>query len=219
MKTRFTVSRYLLLFSAWLLLSSCGSDPRVKMLPEDSDIDWAAKPDGIVLKFKASPDLNMDRGRPASLSVCVYQLSDARVFEQLRGQGQAGLETLAACDKSGGAENCRGLEGLAALTACRKFGDTVLSFNRYFLEPGQTPAPLFLDRREGTKFVGVAAGYYNLESDRCIRLFPVPVVKVSDGWYRFSSHREPGQLIIELDFGPDWPEAPAGGQVLRKRVS
>lgn len=193
----------------WLFLTSCGSGQPVKMLPEDSDVNWAAEPGGIVLKFNASKDLNMDQGRPSSLSVCVYQLSDARVFEQLRQQGQVGLEALADCDKSGGPETCQGLEGLAALAACQKFGDTVLAFNRLFLEPGQKPEPLFLDRRDGAKFVGVAAGYYNLESSRCIRLFPVPIIKVSDGW--FSDHREPGQLIIELNFGPDWPEAPAGG--------
>lgn len=209
MKISPKIGLYLVFFLVWPLLVSCGPGQPVKVLPEDADIDWAAETDGIVLKFKADDDLNLDRGRPSSLSVCIYQLSDARVFEQLRGQGQVGLETLAACDKAGGSENCRDLEGLAALAACRKFGDTVLAFNRFFLEPGQKPEPLFLDRREGARFVGVAAGYYNLESVRCIRLFPVPIVKVSDGW--FSSRRKPGQLIIELNFGPNWPESPSGG--------
>ena len=189
------------------LLVACGPAQPVKVLPEDADINWKAEPGGIVLKFAAAKDLNLDRGQPSSLSICVYQLSDARVFEQLRNQGRMGLEALAACDQAGGGEMCQDREGLAALAACQKFGDTVLAFNRYFLEPGQKPEPQFLDRREGAKFVGLAAGYYNLESSRCVRLFPVPIVEVSDGW--FSSHREPGQLTVELNFGPDWPEAPA----------
>ena len=191
-----------------LISASCGNGQPVKIVPEDSDINWAAETGGIVLKFSASNDLNLDQGRPSSLSVCVYQLSDSRVFEQLRQQGQTGLDALAACDQSGGQEACRGPEGLAALAACKKFGDTVLAFDRLFLEPGQKQPELFLDRREGARFVGVAAGYYNLESNRCVRLFPVPIMEVSDGW--FSSHREPGQLVIELNFGPDWPEAPSG---------
>jgi len=188
-----------------LFAMSCGSDRPVKMQPEDSDIKWSAEANAILLNFQASKDLNEDRGKPSSLSVCIYQLSDSRVFEQLRKQGQTGLDALAACDKSGETEICQDKTGLAALAACKKFGDTVLAFNRIFLEPGQKQE-VFFDRREGAKFIGLAAGYYNLESDRCIRLYPVPIIEVNDGW--FSSHREPGQLVIELNFGPNWPEAP-----------
>ncbi|MDR2946067.1 MAG: type VI secretion lipoprotein TssJ [Candidatus Adiutrix sp.] len=191
---------------AWPLMASCGSGQPEKMRPPDADLNWAAEPEAIVLKFQASDDVNLDQGRPSSLSICVYQLSEARVFDQLRGQGQAGLDNLAACGEAGGEEICEELTGLAALAACQKFGDTVLAYDRYFLEPGQKPEPIFLDRREGARFVGLAAGYYHLESDRCARLFPVPIVEVRDGW--FSSHREPGQLVVELNFGPDRPEAP-----------
>ena len=164
-------------------LSACGSGAPVKALPPDADVFWGAEENALLLKFKAGPNLNLDRGQPSSLAVCVYQLADSRMFEQLRSQP----------------------EGLAPLAACDKFDDSVLAFQRVFLEPGQS-LEKFLDRREGARFVGVAAAYYNLESERCIRLLPIPLVNVSDGW--FSSHRAPGQLVLELNFGPDWPEGP-----------
>ena len=177
-----------LLCTAWLMsvmfLHACGSGGPVKALPKDADVYWAAEENASVLKFKAGQDLNLDQGQSSSLYVCLYQLADSRMFEQLRSQP----------------------EGLAALAACDKFDDSAVAFQRIFLEPGQS-LELFLNRREGAKFLGLAAGYYNLESQRCRGLWPIPIVSVSDGW--FSSHREPGQLVVEMSFGPHWPEAKA----------
>lgn len=169
---------------ACAFLSACGSGAPVKALPKDADVFWGAEENAVLLKFKARPDLNLDQGQPSSLSVCVYQLADSRMFEQLRSLP----------------------EGRAQLAACESFGETVVAFQRLFLEPGQT-LNKFLDRREEAKFVGLAAAYYNLESERCLRLWPIPIVTVSDGW--FSEHREPGQLVVEMEFGSDWPEAKA----------
>ena len=176
--------RTALLALALSALAACSSGPPAKALPQDADVYWGAEENALLLKFSASPDLNLDQGQPSSLAVCLYQLSDSRLFDQLRSQP----------------------EGLTALAACQSFGESVVAFQRLFLEPGQN-LEKFLDRREGAKFVGLAAAYYNLESQRCLRLWPIPVVKVSDGW--FSSHREPGQLVLEMDFGPDWPEIKA----------
>lgn len=173
-----------LLLPALAALSACGSGAPVKALPKDADVFWGAEENALLLKFKARPDLNLDQGQPSSLAVCVYQLSDSRVFEQLRSQP----------------------EGRVRLAGCEGFGDSVVAFQRLFLEPGQR-LEKFLNRREGAKFVGLAAAYYNLESERCLRLMPIPIVTVSDGW--FSSHREPGQLVVDLEFGSDWPEAKA----------
>lgn len=175
---------YLVVGVITLGLTGCSSSQPVKAEPPDADIVWGAEDNAIVLKFKASKDLNMDRGQPSSLSICLYQLSDSRTFDQLRLQGP---------------------EGLAALASCENFGSAVVAYQRLFLEPGQH-LETYINRWEGTKFVGVAAGYYTLESNRCARIIPVPIVKISDGW--FSSHREAGQLIVNLNFGPDWPQTP-----------
>lgn len=173
-----------LLLPALTALSACGSGAPVMALPKDADVFWGAEENALLLKFKARPDLNLDQGRPSSLAVCVYQLDDSRMFEQLSTQ----------------------TEGRVKLAGCDKYGDSVVAFQRLFLEPGQR-LEKFLDRREGAKFIGLAAAYYNLESERCLRLLAIPIVTVSDGW--FSSHREPGQLVVEMEFGSDWPEAKA----------
>lgn len=186
MKVYIKLCFYILFCLSPAFIGACSSQP-VSVLPKDADVLWSAEKDAIVLKFSATRDLNLDQGRPSSLSICVYQLSEARLFEQIREEGP---------------------KGLAALAACQRFGDSALSAARYFLEPGQTLEPQFVERREGAKFVGLAAAYYNLESERCARLFPIPIIQISDSWFG-EPRREPGQLLVELVFGANWPEPPA----------
>lgn len=169
--------------AAILFGAACGSGQQNKVQPEGANINWSAEAKAITLKFKASNDLNLDNGQPSSLPICLYQLSETHAFEQLRSQGQPGLDTLA---------------------ACKKFGGTVAASNMLFLEPGQT-LEIFLDRREGVKFVGLVAAYSRLDSDRCIRLYRIPTIELSDGWS--SSRWEPDQLIIELNFGSEMKPA------------
>ena len=65
-----------------------------------------------------------------------------------------------------------------------------------------------LDRPEGAKYVGVAAGYYDLRKERAVRFFPIPVTEVKRGSTVVS---EPGVLNLNLTLGPQQLQE-AGGK-------
>ena len=149
--------------------------------PSTSEIEpetWGYQRDAIRLVLDADPQLNSYDGLPHTLYLCLYQLKDPNAFNQLSG------------DK----------DGLYLLLSCSVFDPSVTGFQRLTVQPGQQLSQSF-DRAEGTRYVGIAAGYFTLEKERITRFLKIPVVVKRRGWL-FQKYGVPGELNLKITLGP-----------------
>lgn len=166
------LNRILPVFCATLLIAACASQP----LPPP---EWTYEKDAVQIHIKADPKLNLDDGVAHTLVLCIYQLRDPNTFNQLSDD----------------------TEGIYKLLECNLFDGSVATAKRVIVHPGQDTT-VRLDRAEGAKYVAVAAGYYELQKRRMIRLYDIPVVIEARGLIKRSKLSKPGVLVIELDLGP-----------------
>lgn len=132
----------------------------------------------IKLSLQADPSLNLHSGEPHTLAVCVYQLRSPNAFNQLKDEKQ----------------------GISKLMECSRFDGSVMNAKMEFVQPGRK-LERELDRAEGGKYIGIAAGYYGVESDtpdaaKVTRLFYIPVSDM------ILLSPKVKQLIIDLYLGP-----------------
>jgi type VI secretion system VasD/TssJ family lipoprotein len=113
---------------------------------------WKYEKDAISLSYKSDSQLNSFQGNPHTLVLCIYQLRDPNAFNQLIEEE----------------------EGLSKLLECGKFDQSVTSSKRLVIYPA-TEKTETLDRAEGTKYVGMVAGYYMLHKEGSVRFYSVPV--------------------------------------------
>jgi type VI secretion system VasD/TssJ family lipoprotein len=143
--------------------------------------DWRYEKGAISLRLKADPKLNLFKGDPHTLLVCVYSLRDPNGFNQQADER----------------------DGVSTLLECGKFDGSVAAVKRFLVQPGQEVAES-LDRAEGAKYVGVVAGYYNIKKENVLRLYPVPVVVETVGSIMNRSKvSRPAPLAVELGLGPE----------------
>lgn len=122
--------------------------------------------------FRAARDLNLSRGKPSSLSICAYQLTDRRAFDSLRDDP----------------------DGMAALLACEEFDDSVVGRERLFVNPGGEKVETF-ERRRGARYLALAAGFHNARADGATLLLELPPVTLKSG------RRPPPCLGVLLESG------------------
>ena len=131
---------------------------------------WNFEREAVRLHLQADSRLNTYGEGPHTLLLCVYFLSDPNAFN----------------------ETMEEKEGLSKLLECGRFDRSVARIKRLVIQPGQTSTEL-LDRAEGARYVGVAAGYYSMEKEGSTRLFAIPVT-----WLM----KNPAMLDIDLYLGP-----------------
>lgn len=167
--------------TALLLLSqivSCSRTPAVRQPP-----DWRHEKAAIRLHLVGDQHLNLYQKKSHSLIVCLYQLRDSAGFDQLIN------------DK----------DGLPKLLECNRFDPSVSAARRFIVQPGQELTEE-LDRAEGTRFVGIVAGYYTLHKERSARLIAVPVTERGHG---SNAVQKGAKLEIDLDLGQHQIKTPA----------
>jgi type VI secretion system VasD/TssJ family lipoprotein len=130
------------------------------------------------LVLNADPQLNAHDGVPHTLHLCLYQLKDPNAFNQFSGDQ----------------------DGLYLLLDCSVFDPSVTSFQRLTIQPGQQLTQSF-DRAEGSRYVGIAAGYYRIEKERITRFLKIPVKIKRRGWL-LRKYGLPGELDLEISLGP-----------------
>jgi type VI secretion system VasD/TssJ family lipoprotein len=175
MKKKIIGSCFLLLV---FVVYSCGAP---KTIPP---VEWRYEESAIQLHVNADPLLNLYDGQEHTLYVCVYQLRDPNAFNQLAATP----------------------DGIADLLQCNLFDPGVANarvLSRSGIQPGDSQ-PFTLDRAEGAKYLGIAAGYQLLEKERTIRLLKIPVVleKVKKGFLKTEKIQRPGILKVDLYLGP-----------------
>jgi type VI secretion system VasD/TssJ family lipoprotein len=124
----------------------------------------------INLHLKSGPDVNLYDGKPHTLLLCVYQLKDPNAFNQLFDEE----------------------DGISKLLECSRFDASVMSSKRLVVQPKEETTKT-LDRSEGTKYVGIIAGYFQMEKKNIMRLIQVPL-----GMFTGS----PKKMDIALYLGP-----------------
>ncbi|CCO24166.1 type VI secretion lipoprotein TssJ [Maridesulfovibrio hydrothermalis] len=166
---------------------SCGGkqkpvDPTTVTTPASSpdQMKWTYQTNAISFQLNVDKNLNEYDGSPHSLLLCVYQLTELSKFKELAGS----------------------TTGLGKLYNCTSFGPTVKQVKREFVQPGKN-ATISMDRAEGAKFVGIAAGYYDLQGGGATRTWQIPMnisetgmLFWSDTWYA------PAKLDAMIILGP-----------------
>lgn len=145
-----------------------------------AEIAWSFARNAILVEVEADNRLNEYSGEAHTLVLGVYQMEDAAAFYKL-------IADAALVGKS--LETGKGGEGF-------------VHFARYVVTPGQHSI-LQLDRAQKAKFVGVAAGYYQMDAARSARLFEVPLTVESEGMVSKTYKAAPATLAVRLNFGPD----------------
>ncbi len=163
------------IFSACILASlllaplACKKKPlpiEVKLPPQP---DYPFQAQAIRLRWTADPGLNLADGSPHPVLLAVYQLADANPF----------------IDKA------KDAAGLRTLLEAAHFDPSVVAVDRVFVQPG-AQSFLLMDRTQGARWLGVAAGYYSLRGSAATRFAAIPPGKQ---W-------EDGELCVELALGP-----------------
>ena len=128
--------------------------------------------DAIFLHLKGDPKLNLFEKRPHTLLVCVYQLRDPNALNQV----------------------LQDAEDVTKLLECGRFDPSIVNTKQFILQPGKEITEA-LDRAEGARYIGIVAGYFNLDKQRASRIIPVPV----SGMFG----KKPSRMNLEVFLGPD----------------
>jgi type VI secretion system VasD/TssJ family lipoprotein len=155
-----------------LILAACSAT----QLPPPQ---WTYQKDAIRLHIKADGNLNLADNEAHTLSLCIYQLSDPNVFNQL------------ANDQ----------DGLYKLLNCGLFGAGAAAARRVIVQPGQV-LEMTLDRAEGARYVAFVAGYNILQRARIVKMVQIPEYVEKKGFFRTTKIRMPAPLTIDLILGP-----------------
>lgn len=176
---------------------SCGGGPKPAPpsgvptpVKDPAQVNWTYQPGALQLNFVADPALNRYGGVPHTLALCVYQLSQQNAFTQL-------AETVGGANK---------------LLECGVFDPTVISAKRVIVQPGRNQT-LAMDRAEKVKYVGLAAGYYELSPPLATRLYEVPMQSETQGWLWWKDTLySPAKLTMHILLGADGLQKMEGGQ-------
>jgi predicted component of type VI protein secretion system len=122
----------------------------------------------------------MSEGNAHTLLLCVHQLRDPNAFNRLAGS----------------------TKGIYQLLECSQFDAGVTNSKRIIVQPGQK-VRYTLDRAEGTKYVAIAGGYYDLNKEDVTGLFEIPIVEKILGTFSRARITEPGILTLQLELGPE----------------
>lgn len=155
-------------------LSSCATSKKAGSA--DPALVWGFEKKAIEISYQADKNLNLYDEKPHTILMCLYQLSDPNVFNELS----------------------KSEDGLNKLLTCSRFDESVVGFMQIIVQPGESKS-LYLDRAENAKWAGLVAGYYNLSPGLITCLFEVPIV-TKRKWLLFKKPI-PGNLSINLSLG------------------
>jgi len=139
----------------FVLLSGCASKTSLAVAPED----WVFEDRAIHIHLESPSDLNAISGRPHSVALGVFQLSDPNTFLGL-------AETK---------------EGALQLLNSGRIDDTVSQFTRIIIQPGEEKIAT-LPRAQSAKYIAIISGYYGLNIELDVKVFDVPVKAAKRGF-------------------------------------
>jgi type VI secretion system VasD/TssJ family lipoprotein len=171
-----------------LLLGACASAPPQLTVSPDG---WTYGPRLVTLQLEAAEALNLDSGQPHALSIGIFQLSDPAAFGTATASPAGAAKFL---DQGADADA------------------SVVDFERVVLQPGEKRT-LNLNRAQNAQYIGIVAGYYQINSLQDVALFNIPILPKPVGWVTkgmqltglqaADTNGIPGPLALSVGFGPD----------------
>ncbi len=168
------------------LLSGCAGKPVLEVAAED----WVYEDRAITIQVDSPADLNAISGRPHSLVIGLFQLSDPNTFDGLTATQQGAIELL---NKG-------------------KIDDTVSNFTRVIVQPGESKTAVY-SRSQGAKFVGLIVGYFGLNPELDVRVIEIPekaakrgavdLVLANLGLVANEAKAVPDKLYVRVSLGRD----------------
>lgn len=141
-------------------------------------VTWPYAKEGILLELASDIDLNFYSNQSHTLALGIWQFDDEKVFIKLL------------TDKA---------ELIKALVT-GNLPKGVLQLDRYVIQP-DTKVLLKLDRAQGSKYVGILAGYYQFTPSGAARYFRIPLNIQSSGLISKDYTAEPAVLALRLQLG------------------
>jgi len=133
--------------STVFLVAGCAGTPVLEVAAED----WKYQDRAVTLQVESVSDLNVLSGRPHSLVIGLFQMSDPGTFQGLTTTQEGAIQMLN--------------EG--------RIDATIASFDRIIVQPGQAKTEV-LARAQGAQYVGVIVGYFGLSTELDIRIVEIP---------------------------------------------
>ncbi|MBS3780683.1 MAG: type VI secretion system lipoprotein TssJ, partial [Desulfovermiculus sp.] len=143
----------ILSFGVWMV--SCAG----KAVQPPPQAQAVYQENAISLHFQADPQLNRYQNTAHALHLCVYQLTTPNALKQYAGDSS----------------------GMGQLLQCSRFDPSVTMTKKVVMQP-KTESTLVLDRAQGTRYVGIVAGYSNLDMNEAVDLMEIPVIEETTGW-------------------------------------
>lgn len=112
------------------------------------------KPGGVVVSYSTDKQLNLYDSSAHSVMLIVYQLDNINAFHQLT----------------------KNSSGVQKLLNASKFDNSVLGFDTIFVNPNESSV-VNLDRLQNAQWVGVVAGFYNLNAGQVTQEFEIKNAK------------------------------------------
>jgi type VI secretion system VasD/TssJ family lipoprotein len=145
-----------------------------------AQVDWSAAEDAILIQVDADEHLNEVGSEPHTLLLGVIQTADADSFRKLTADAAA--------------------LGIALDSGTKN--PAILKMTRYVVQPGGHTI-LSLDRAAKAKVVGLIAGYYDVQTQTCARLFEIPLAVTNQALFGHDYSAQPQTLGLHLVLGPD----------------
>jgi type VI secretion system VasD/TssJ family lipoprotein len=154
------VSYYLnaLICVALFGLGACASAPTQLIVAEE---EWVYEVRAINMAIRAASDVNSVSGRPHSIAVGIFQMSDPTTFNSL------------AVDQPGP-------EGALELLKKGKVDDSIVNFQLISMRPGEQKK-ISISRAQTAKYIGVIAGYFKLNPKTDVKIFKIPIREIRRG--------------------------------------
>ncbi len=149
---------------------------------------WVFEKQAIMLRVQSSDDLNIFQDRAHTLIIGICQLSDPNTFNSMRStrEGLQELLSKSSFDVSGG----------------------IVAVEKRVIRPDRTEV-IILDRAESAKYLGIAAGYFELVPERVSYILKIPPVQDRKvGFDKVNPLADPppprpGRLRIWIELGKD----------------
>ena len=141
---------------------------------------WGYEPKGIQINYNADEMLNMYNGRPHTLVLVVYQMSDAAVFKDL----------------------AKTADGLKKLLLVERFDPGVVGMDKMIVQPGEKKT-MDIDRVEHAQWIGIVAGYYKLVPGGVNYTAEIQYGIIKEGRFRKKKVAIIKHMHVILNLGPN----------------
>ncbi|MCF8104199.1 MAG: type VI secretion lipoprotein TssJ [Desulfohalobiaceae bacterium] len=170
----------LLILVAFSGCSAKNKDP----LPQP---DRQYKSEALEFQYQADSGLNMYGGQAHTILLGIYQFQDSEGMKRII-QSESGIKKLLQWPGQEDELNKLSLPGCV---------DTQM----VIVNPGEKKT-LVLDRAKNAQWIGIVAGYFELDSQNAYRMYEIPVEYVKEGWFFKKKSAVVSNCRIKLSLGP-----------------